>query len=104
MNLFILAIKDSLMKTGVLHEIRAQIRAEIYRMLQEETEPPPPLSNENLIINELIREYLLYNGYLFTESVLIAGKKLFSVFALTILSFCLLRAFFLNPNTISFSN
>lgn len=80
MCLFIIAIKDSLMKTGALHEIRARMRAEIYHMLQEEAEPPPPLSNENLIINELIREYLLYNGYLFTESVLLAGKKLFSVF------------------------
>lgn len=62
------------MKSGALSEIRARIRAEIFHMLQEESEPPSPLSNENILINELIREYLIYNGYLFTESVLLAGN------------------------------
>ena len=33
----------------------------------------PELSNENLIINELIREYCLWNGYRETASVLIPG-------------------------------
>ena len=75
-----------MIKTGALHEIRAQLRAEIYHMLQEETKPPPPLSNENIIINELIREYLVYNGYLFTESVLIAGKP-FSIFNVLMIFF-----------------
>ncbi|GFQ83157.1 lisH domain-containing protein FOPNL [Trichonephila clavata] len=65
-------IKESLAKSGVLSEIRARIRAEVFNVLQDETEPPPPISNENVVINELIREYLIYNGYLFTESVLLA--------------------------------
>ncbi|KAG8177709.1 hypothetical protein JTE90_008334 [Oedothorax gibbosus] len=65
-------LKDALSKSGALNEIRARIRAEIFNLLQDESEPPPVISNENLIINELIREYLIYNGYLFTESVLLA--------------------------------
>ncbi|XP_035215474.1 centrosomal protein 20-like [Stegodyphus dumicola] len=66
------ALKEALSKSGALSEIRARLRAEVFSVLQDENEPPPPLSNENLMINELIREYLIYNGYLFTESVLVA--------------------------------
>lgn len=38
-----------------------------------QSEPRPSLSNENLLINELIREYLAFNKYKYTESVLLAG-------------------------------
>ncbi len=33
---------------------------------------PPPLSNENLLINELVREYLSYNGYVNALGVFLA--------------------------------
>ncbi|KAF5827697.1 hypothetical protein DUNSADRAFT_194 [Dunaliella salina] len=33
--------------------------------------PKPPLSNENLLINELIREYMIYNGYRESLSVFV---------------------------------
>ncbi len=33
----------------------------------------PELSNENLVINELIREYLVFNGYRETASVFLPG-------------------------------
>nr|XP_015914059.1 centrosomal protein 20 [Parasteatoda tepidariorum] len=65
-------LKDALAKSGALGEIRAKIRAEVFNILQDESEPPNPVSNENILINELIREYLIFNGYLFTESVLVA--------------------------------
>ncbi|GIX93767.1 centrosomal protein 20 [Caerostris darwini] len=65
-------LKESLAKSGVLSEVRSRIRAEVFNILQDEVEPPPPISNENIFINELIREYLIYNGYLFTESVLLS--------------------------------
>lgn len=32
-----------------------------------------PLSRDNLVINELLREYLLFNGYRNTLSVLLPG-------------------------------
>jgi hypothetical protein len=35
--------------------------------------PKPKLSNENLIINELIREYFEYNGYRHALSVFLPG-------------------------------
>lgn len=38
-----------------------------------QSEPRPSLSNENLLINELIRDYLVFNKYKYTESVLLAG-------------------------------
>ena len=37
-------------------------------------EQKPQLSRENLLLNELIREYLEYNNYLYTRSVLTAGQ------------------------------
>lgn len=37
-----------------------------------------PLSRDNLVINELIREYLLFNGYRNTLSVLLPGGDLAS--------------------------
>lgn len=47
------------------HLIARQVRAEVFHTLEGPQEGllPPPLSNENLLINELVREYLSYNGY-----------------------------------------
>lgn len=43
--------------------------------------PKPKLSNENLIINELIREYFEYNGYRHALSVFLPGEvELYSTF------------------------
>ena len=38
-----------------------------------QSEPKPPLPHENLLINELIRDYLEFNRYKYTCSVLLAG-------------------------------
>ncbi|KAI5139918.1 Centrosomal Protein 20 [Manis pentadactyla] len=65
-------LKDTLEKRGVLGHLRARIRAEIFSALDDEREPRPQLSHENLLINELIREYLEFNKYKYTASVLIA--------------------------------
>lgn len=37
----------------------------------------PEIPSETLIINELIREFLTWNGYHYTTSVLVAGKMQF---------------------------
>ena len=50
------------------------MRAEVFNALNDESEDKPQLSNENLIINELIREYLDFNQYKYTSSVLVAGN------------------------------
>nr|XP_013032401.2 centrosomal protein 20 isoform X1 [Anser cygnoides] len=69
------ALKEALEKRGVLGQIKANIRAEVFHALDDQSEPRPPLSRENLLINELVREYLEYNKYKYTASVLTAGAK-----------------------------
>ena len=65
-------LKETLESKGVLNDIRARIRAEVFTALDSEVASKPKLSNENMIINEMIREYLEYNRYYNTSSVLIA--------------------------------
>ena len=65
-------LKDTLDSRGVLNQVRARIRAEIFSALDDQSDLKPILSNENLLINELIREYLEFNNYKFTSSVLLA--------------------------------
>ncbi|XP_069503217.1 centrosomal protein 20 [Ambystoma mexicanum] len=65
-------VKDTLEKRGVLGQIKARIRAEVFNALDDQSEPRPHLSHENLLINELIREYLEFNKYRYTASILSA--------------------------------
>lgn len=67
------AVRDTLESQGVLNQLKARIRAEVFSALDDQREPRPPLSHENLLINELIREYLEFNKYRHTASVLAAG-------------------------------
>lgn len=69
----VIVLKDTLEKRGALAQIKARIRAEVFNALDDQSEPRPTLSRENLLINELIREYLDYNKYKYTASVLTAG-------------------------------
>lgn len=65
-------IKRTLQECGALDRARGLIRAELYKAIRDETlTSPPHLSNENLMINELIREYLDFNGYRDTMSVML---------------------------------
>ena len=65
-------LKETLEQKGVLSDLRARIRAEVFTALDSDVQAKPKLSNENMIINEMIREYLEYNRYYNTSSVLIA--------------------------------
>jgi len=67
-------VKETLEDRGVLGQIKARIRAEVFHALEEDTEPSPPLGNENMFINELIREYYEFNKYKYSLSVMLAGK------------------------------
>ena len=64
-------LRETLEQKGVLNEVKAKIRAEIFTALDAETTNKPQLSNENMIINEIIREYLEYNRYYNAASVLV---------------------------------
>ncbi|CAB1344565.1 unnamed protein product [Coregonus sp. 'balchen'] len=66
------ALRESLESRGVLGQLKARIRAEVFNALDDQSEPRPELSHENLLINELIREYLEFNKYRYTASVLTA--------------------------------
>jgi lisH domain-containing protein FOPNL len=57
------ALRDVLDQRGVLDQIKARIRAEVFSALDEQTEPKPQPSNINLVLNELIREYMEFNRY-----------------------------------------
>ncbi|XP_041473863.1 centrosomal protein 20-like [Lytechinus variegatus] len=65
-------VKETLENNGVLGEIKARVRAEVFRALDDPNQRKPPLSNENMLINELIREYLEFNHYKYTSSVLLS--------------------------------
>lgn len=64
---------------GVLGQLRAQIRAEVFSALNDPTDSRPLVSRENFLINELIREYLDFNQYKYASSVLTAGLYIFTV-------------------------
>ncbi|UPQ99914.1 LisH domain-containing protein [Chloropicon primus] len=66
------ALKDALDKRGTLNELKAKVRSEVFSAIDDtKGVPRPEPSEENEIINELIREYLKYNNYRNTLSVMI---------------------------------
>eukprot|EP00761_Pharyngomonas_kirbyi_P007392 gb/GECH01007402.1/.p1 GENE.gb/GECH01007402.1/~~gb/GECH01007402.1/.p1 ORF type:complete len:182 (+),score=59.24 gb/GECH01007402.1/:1-546(+) len=66
-------LKDELEKRGVLNKVRARLRAEVFHSLEEndQIQESPPLNETNLIINELVRDYLEWNRYNHANSVFI---------------------------------
>ena len=65
-------LRETLENRGALGNVRAHLRAEVSNALEDRTSfARPDLSNENLVINELIREYLVFNRYRSTLSVLL---------------------------------
>merc|ERR1712125_100051 len=65
------ALVETLETRGVLGKVKAQVLAEIFSALDDEDAQRPELPKANVIINELIREYLEYNQYHHTLSVLL---------------------------------
>eukprot|EP00058_Branchiostoma_floridae_P019527 XP_002605017.1 hypothetical protein BRAFLDRAFT_85158 [Branchiostoma floridae] len=53
-------------------QLQARVRAEIFKSMQDPLEEKPRLNHENMLINELIREYLEFNKYNHTHTVLLA--------------------------------
>lgn len=67
------AVLSALKESGKLGKISAEIRAEVTHLLNQDVEKSRsiPLCRENLIINELIRDYLALNGYKHTLSIFV---------------------------------
>ncbi|CAG9863600.1 unnamed protein product [Phyllotreta striolata] len=72
-------IKDCLEKDGTLGKVNGEIRAAVMSILNRDFEKndPPQVPEETKLLNELIREYLTWNGYLYSEQLLSAesGQK-----------------------------
>mmetsp|Transcript_21717 Transcript_21717/g.53784 ORF Transcript_21717/g.53784 Transcript_21717/m.53784 type:complete len:123 (+) Transcript_21717:202-570(+) len=65
-------LRETLENRGALGGVRAHLRAEVSAALEDRAGfQRPDISNENLILNELIREYLVFNRYRSTLSVLL---------------------------------
>ncbi|CAF4860743.1 unnamed protein product, partial [Rotaria magnacalcarata] len=64
------AVKQTLEQNGSLAATRAKLRADIFKTLDDPSEVKPRIPHENLLINELILEYLNYNNLHCAASVL----------------------------------
>ena len=73
---FISAVRENLRRSGKLDKIKAELRAEIIKVLEPTCNPnsKPEIPSETLVINELIREFLTWHGYHYTTSVFVTGK------------------------------
>ena len=64
-------LKEHLEQNGTLNEVRAKMRSEIFNTLNNKKKSAGTPSNNNLIVNELIREYLAFNNYNYSNSVFV---------------------------------
>ena len=65
-------LRETLERRGVLGTLRANLQSEIFSALDSQDDPRPSLTYENMLLNELIREYLEFNQYQHTMSVFLA--------------------------------
>ncbi|KAK6624180.1 hypothetical protein RUM43_004506 [Polyplax serrata] len=76
-NDLILAIKDTLENDGTLGKFKAKMRTKIMEILNnQDCTGKPNLPNETILLNELIREYLAWNGYKYAKSIFIQESGL----------------------------
>ncbi|CAH0564300.1 unnamed protein product [Brassicogethes aeneus] len=68
------AIKFSLENDGRLGKLKGEIRAAVMSILNKNSSnfALPEVPEETRLINELIREYLSWNGYVYAEQILSA--------------------------------
>ncbi len=62
-------LKEHLEDKGILNEIRSSLRSEIFNALNDAPQKNPKLSKENILINDLIKEYFEFNNYNYSKSV-----------------------------------
>ncbi|KAJ4455928.1 Fe-hydrogenase; simple [Paratrimastix pyriformis] len=64
------ALRETLEANGSMRQLRAQIRSEIFKALDDQQDSkPPPLASEHFFLNELVREYLAFHKYNHTLNV-----------------------------------
>lgn len=68
-------MKQTLKQDGRLGRFKAEMRSAVMSVLNKNPTVAglPSIPEETKLINELLREYLVWNGYLYAEQTLIAG-------------------------------
>lgn len=62
-------LKEHLENDGTLNEIRSQLRSAIFKSLNDQPNELPKISKENILMNDLIWEYLEFNNFNYSKSV-----------------------------------
>ncbi|KAK5640912.1 hypothetical protein RI129_009459 [Pyrocoelia pectoralis] len=65
-------VKTTLADDGRLEHFTGKLRAAVMSMLNGRDNNINDIPKETRVINDLIREYLLWNGYIYTEEFLVA--------------------------------
>jgi lisH domain-containing protein FOPNL len=68
------ALQDNLQERGVISNLEAILRAEMFAALEQKYDSLPMPDSDTRLINELVREYLMFNGYGHSLSVFEAGN------------------------------
>jgi lisH domain-containing protein FOPNL len=66
-------LEENLKQRGVLPKLEAILRAEMFKAIGQGYDTLPAPAQETRLLNELIREYLYFNGYLNAVGVFEAG-------------------------------
>ncbi|KAF5293497.1 hypothetical protein FQA39_LY02982 [Lamprigera yunnana] len=72
-------VKESLQKDGRLGRFKAELRAAVTSILHKDpsmNRDPNDIPEETRLINNLLREYLAWNGYVYSEQILVAESSL----------------------------
>ena len=64
-------LKEQLEKSGALNGVRAQLRSNIFSTLNNNQSSKQSLTNQDLILGELVREFLIFNNLNHSAGVLI---------------------------------
>ena len=56
------ALREALERRGTLSTLRAQVRREVFSAMEDGGDAQHPTPPENVVLNELIREYLEFNS------------------------------------------
>ena len=77
------------------------MRQSIFEAIESsDDKPKPKLTDENLIINKLIREYFIYNIYLHTNRVFYLKVYFLFFFFLFFLNFLVIKIYVLKKNNL----
>nr|CAD7435954.1 unnamed protein product [Timema monikensis] len=76
------AVNESLTRSGKLNKLKAEMRAEVMKVLDSSSSvTKPEIPKETSLACELVRDFLLWNGFQYTASTLVADSKIINTCA-----------------------